>query len=118
MCGGDILSVTFSEASGQSHTGIALSENIILYYNPETEKPLQLILNSYQAMFEASQHASILLDSLAQAPAKVQTSVIALLQQTPLIAFLQLSGVQGKLPLSSRLQEIFTPAALQMVTAS
>jgi hypothetical protein len=75
-------------------------------------------LNSYQAMVEASRHAPILLDSLAQAPAKVQTSVIALLQQTPLTAFLQLSGAQGKLPLSSRLSEIFTPAALQMVTAS
>jgi hypothetical protein len=115
---GDILAVTFSEVSGQKHTGIELTDNIVLYYNPETEEPLKLILNSYQAMVEASQQAPILLDRLAQAPAKVQTIVTALLQQTPLTAFLQLSGAQGKLPLTSRLQEIFTPATLQMVTAN
>ena len=114
---GDILSVTFSEATGQRHTGVELSDNIVLYYNPETEKPLQLILVSYQAMVEASQQAPILLDRLTQAPAKVQATITALLQQTPLTAFLQLVSVQGKLPLTSRLHEIFTPATLQTVTA-
>ena len=69
-------------------------------------------------MVEASQQAPILLDRLAQAPAKVQTLVTALLKQTPLTAFLQLSGAQGKIPLSSRLQEIFTSATVQMVTAN
>lgn len=115
---GDILSVTFSEAAGQRHTGVELSDNIVLYYNPETEKPLELILVSYQAMVQASQQAPILLDGLTQAPAKVQATVTALLQQTPMTAFLQLVGVQGKQPLTSRLHEIFTPATLQMVTAN
>ena len=40
---GDILCVTFAEASDQMHTGIELADNIVLYYNPETGKPLQLI---------------------------------------------------------------------------
>ena len=43
---GDILSVTFSEAAEQKHKGIELSDNIVLYYDPETEKPLKLILES------------------------------------------------------------------------
>jgi hypothetical protein len=114
---GDILSVTFSEATGQNHSSIELSDNIVLYYNSETEKPLQLILVSYQAMVEASQKTPILLDGLAQAPAKVQATITALLQQRPLTAFLQLMSAQGKLPLTSRLQEVFTPTALQMVAA-
>ncbi|MFZ4660797.1 MAG: DUF2283 domain-containing protein [Caldilineaceae bacterium] len=114
---GDILSVTFSEATGQNHSSIELSDNIVLYYNSETEKPLQLILVSYQAMVEASQQTPILLDGLAQAPAKVQATITTLLQQRPLTAFLQLMSAQGKLPLTSRLQEVFTPTALQMVAA-
>jgi len=113
---GDILSVTFSEAAEQKHKGIELSDNIVLYYNPETEKPLKLILVSYQAMLQASQQAPILLNGLAQAPVKVQATVTALLNQAPLTAFLQMVGTQGQLPLTSRLHEIFTPATLQMVT--
>jgi len=115
---GDILSVTFSETNEQKHTGIELTDNIVLYYNPETEKPLKLILLSYQALLEASIQAPILLDGLAQAPVKVQATVTALLQRAPLTAFLQLAGVPGKIPLTSRLHEIFTPDTLQTVSAN
>jgi len=89
-----------------------------LYYNPDTEKPLKLILLSYQALLEASTQAPILLDGLAQAPVKVQATVTALLQRAPLTAFLQLAGTPGKTPLTSRLHEIFTPDTLQTVLAS
>ncbi len=115
---GDILSVTFSEATGQKQTGIELSDNMILYYNPETEKPLQLILLRYQALLQASIQSPILLDGLLQAPAKVQATVLALLQRAPLTAFLQLGETRGKAAPTSRLQEIFTPTTLQMVTTS
>ncbi len=115
---GDILSVTFSEAADQKQIGIELSDNIILYYNPETEKPLQLILLSYQALLQASAQTPILLDGLIQAPAKVQATVLALLRRAPLTAFLQIGETRGKAIPTSRLQEIFTPTMLHMVTAS
>ena len=115
---GDILSVTFSETNEQKHTGIELTDNIVLYYNPDTEKPLKLILLSYQVLLEASTQAPILLDGLAQSPVKVQATVTALLQRAPLTAFLQLAGAPGKTPLTSRLHEIFTPNTLQTVSAS
>jgi hypothetical protein len=114
---GDILSVTFNETA-ERQKGVELSDNIVLYYNPDTEKPLKLILISYQAMVAASQQTPITLDGLAQAPAKVQASIITILQRTPLTAFLQLVGTQGQLPLNSRLQEIFTPTTLAIVAAS
>jgi hypothetical protein len=63
---GDILSVTFSETTGQKQTGIELSDNIILYYNPQTEKPLKLILLNYQALLQASAQTPILLDELTK----------------------------------------------------
>ncbi len=115
---GDILSVTFSETGEQKHTGIELSDNIVLYYNPDTEKPLELIFLSYRALLQASAQSPILLDGLAQAPAKVQSTVAALLQRTPLTSFLQPVEMSGKTPLTSRLHEIFTPDTLQIVAAS
>ncbi|GAB4158835.1 MAG: hypothetical protein Fur0021_29110 [Candidatus Promineifilaceae bacterium] len=39
--------------------------NIILYYNPDTEQPLKLIMLSYQGMLQASREAPILLNGLA-----------------------------------------------------
>ena len=115
---GDILAVTFTEAGEQGHTGIELSDNIVLYYNPDTEQPLKLILLSYQGLLQASLQAPVLLDGLARAPVKVQTTVTAMLQRAPLTAFMQLVEAQGKTPPTSRLQEIFTPATLQTVAAS
>ena len=115
---GDILSVTFTETEEESHTGIELSDNIVLYYNPETHQALQLLLLSYQRLLQASIQAPILLDGLAQTPTKVRERVTALLRQAPLTAFLQFVEGQGKTPPTIRLQEIFTPDTLQTVNES
>jgi uncharacterized protein YuzE len=124
---GDILSITFTESNDhqlvdelpQNHTGIELSDNIVLYYNPETEQPIKLILLSYQGLLQASKQVPILLDTLAEAPAQVQTTVTALLKRAPLTAFLQFVEARDeKTPPTSRLHEIFTPAALQTVAAN
>ena len=115
---GDILSVTFAETGEQKHTGIALSDNIVLYYNPETEKPLQLILVSYQAMLRASIQTPIVLDGLAQAPTKVRKALLGLLQRAPLTAFFQLEEGRDQAAPASRLHEIFVPTTLQTVLAS
>ncbi len=109
---GDILSITFCETSKQNHTGIELSDNIVLYYNPDTEQPIKLIFTSYQAMLQASRQAPILLNGFARSPAKVRATVIRLLQKSPLTGFMQLADTQTP---SSQLQEIFMPAALQSV---
>ena len=115
---GDILSVTFADATVNKHTGIELTDNIILYFNPDTEEPLRLILLSYQAMLKASAKAPILLDGLQELPAKVQSVIIGLLQRAPLTAFLQLDDASGKTRLAGRLHEVFTPSTLQMVATT
>ena len=115
---GDILTVTFDEENAQPQTGIELSDNIIVYYNPETEQPLQLIMLSYQAMLAASANMPIVLDGLSSAPPKVQTIIIALLERAPMNAFLQLIEAHGDAPHASRLQAVFTPDALQVVSAA
>lgn len=67
---GDILSVTFADANEHPQTGVELTDNIVLYYNPETAKPIKLMLLSYQAMLRASVRSPILLDGLHQTPQK------------------------------------------------
>ncbi|MFN8492017.1 MAG: hypothetical protein U0350_30730 [Caldilineaceae bacterium] len=115
---GDILSVTFAEAGEQAHAGVELTDNIVLYYNPDTEKPLKLILVSYQAMLRASEQSPILLDGLAQAPAKVRKTILYLLQQSPLTTFIQVEEGRAHATPTSRLHEIFAPTTLQSVRAN
>ncbi len=115
---GDVLSVTFAEARTQQQTGIELSDNIVLYYNPETNAPLQLILLSYQAMVQASSQQPILLEGLANAPLKLQKTIAKILTSAPISAFLQLVEEGDSKPPTSRLREIFTPATLQTALAT
>ena len=115
---GDILSVTFAETGEQPHTGAELTDNIVLYYDPQKEKPLKLILVSYQAMLRASVQTPILLDGLAQAPAKVRATILNLLQRAPLTTFIQLEEGRERSAPTSRLDEIFAPTALQSVMAN
>ena len=115
---GDILSVVFAESSHAGHTGIELADNIVLYYNPETGQPLELILVSYQALVRASEQRPIRLDGLARTPAKARATLLALLQSAPLTAFLQVADGRGQTTPTGRLFEIFTPMTLQTVAAS
>ena len=110
---GDILSVTFADSEGQTHTGVELSDNIVFYYNPETRKPLGLVLLSYRALLQASTLTPIPLEGLAHAPFKVQQIVIPLLQRAPVTSFFQLVEAPGVQ--TSRLSKVFTPALLQAV---
>ena len=112
---GDILSVTFSETKEQSHTGVELTDNIVLYFNPETEQPLALILSSYQAMMQASAQTPLSLDGLAEIPAALQTTILNLLQSAPLTGFLQLVEMPIKTPPTGRLHQVFSPTTLQTV---
>ncbi len=111
---GDILSVTFTETGEQPHTGVELVDNIVLYYNPETQQPLKLIVVSYQAMVRAGAQRPLALNRLTRAPANVQTTVLALLRRAPLTTFFQVVEQPEPTPPAGRLREIFAPAALQM----
>jgi hypothetical protein len=90
----------------------------VLYYNPETKAPLQLILLSYQAMVQATTQQPISLEGLANAPLRIQKTIATILASTPISAFLQLvEEGDSKLP-TSRLREVFTPTTLQTVLAA
>lgn len=115
---GDILSVSFTEVTEQKQTGVELNDNIVLYFNPETEQPLALILSSYQAMREASAQTPLLLEGLSEIPSTMQAIILKLLQRTPLSDFLQLVEIPAKAPPTSRIHEVFSPAILRTIAAN
>lgn len=114
---GDILSIFFVETGHHNHTGVELSDNIVLYFDPVTEQPVALILSSYQAMLQAHANTPLPLDGLAKTPMALQTTILKLLHRTPLNSFLQLLDVSLPAPPASRLRDVFAPTVLQTVAA-
>ncbi len=114
---GDILSISFVETGNRNHTGVELSDNIVLYLDPVTEQPVALILSSYQAMLQAHAHTPLVLDGLEKTPTALQTTILKLLRRTPLNHFLQLVDLPLPTPPASRLRDVFAPAVLDSVAA-
>jgi hypothetical protein len=113
---GDILSVTFVDAEDQPQTGVELNDNIVFYYNPETDQPIKLILVSYQRLAEASLEQPILLEGLADIPTAVRDQVLRIIVQPPVSSLLHLFRPKDSAP-ASRLDQIFTPTTLQALAA-
>jgi hypothetical protein len=111
---GDILSVTFAEDAGLATVGVELSDNIVVYYNPETEQPLKLILISYQAMVHASATLPIELDGIARLPKQTQATLARILHRSPLTTFLQ---IEAHSPSTTHLPQLFTSTGWQSVAA-
>jgi hypothetical protein len=112
---GDILSVTFAEVEDQPHTGIELSDNIVLYFNPETEQPIKLLLLSYRRLVETSHEAPLPLDGLDRVPEAVRNTVLRVTRREPVASFLQvITEGTAKVP-TSRLPQVFTAKALKAV---
>jgi hypothetical protein len=114
---GDILSITYSENKKQKQIGVELSDNIVLYYNPEAKTPIKLLILSYGALMQANTQSPLLLDGLIQAPVEVQSIVTAMLKSNPLKTVIQVMETRDQAPLMGRLQEIFTQSTLQTVAA-
>ena len=60
-------------------------------------------------MVRASEQTPIVLDGLARTPAKMRATILALLQNAPLTAFLQVADDRGKKMPTGQLFEIFIP---------
>jgi hypothetical protein len=112
---GDILSVTFVEVEDQPHTGIELSDNIVLYFNPETEQPIKLLLLSYRRLVETSRKAPLPLDGLDSVPETVRNTVLRVAQREPVASFLQVMTEGTATVPTSRLPQVFTATALKAV---
>ncbi len=111
---GDILSITFTEAEGQSHSGIELTDNIVLYFNPQTGQPIKLILLSYRRMLMVSAEQPIPLDGLADLSVDRRQMVLHIISRPPVKNFLDVEDTEEAVPVA-RLVGIFEPTALEPV---
>jgi hypothetical protein len=94
------------------HTGVELTDNIVLYFDPTTEEPLQLILVSYRRLLEAP---PIRLDGLAEVPDDLRSAALRLVRRAPVANFLRLEEGRRTVP-AGRVTEIFLPTVLGAIT--
>jgi hypothetical protein len=110
---GDILSITFAEVEDQPHTGVELTDNIVLYFNPETEEPIELLLLSYRRLLQASAQGLLLLDGLTDLPESLRAKALRVVSCEPVANFLRLVEGRRETKPTGRLREILAPAALR-----
>jgi len=85
---GDILTVNFSEEPKKEATGIELHENIVLYFIPDQEKVLELILISYNSLLKNPQ--PLRLEALTELQPDWQQTILHILQKEPANNFLHI----------------------------
>ncbi|HRJ40268.1 MAG TPA: DUF2283 domain-containing protein [Caldilineaceae bacterium] len=89
---GDILEIFFRKGGG---LGIDLTENIVLRYNQEDQKPLSLILTDFSRLTRLTKFGppSFRLTSLTTLPPNMQRTVLQMLNSFPVNHFLKVSGL-------------------------
>lgn len=89
---GDILEIFFRKGGG---LGVDLTENIVLRYNQEDQKPLSLILTDFSHLTRLTKFGppSFRLTSLTTLPPNMQRTVLQMLNSFPVNHFLKVSGL-------------------------
>ena len=88
---GDILSLFFDDVKRQRNTGVELNDNIVLYFNPDTEEALCLIIIDYSKMIARTGRGKLKafpLSGLSQLPPEVRATVLRILRSAPVNEFL------------------------------
>jgi hypothetical protein len=88
---GDILSLFFNDVKGQRNTGVELNDNIVLYFNPDTEEALCLIIIDYSKMLartDRGEQKVFPLYGLSKLPPEVRATVLRILRSAPVNEFL------------------------------
>jgi len=111
---GDILTITFVKDRAQPRRGVELSDNIVLYFNPKTHEPVELILISYQAMLQASAQKPLRLPGLQTLSPSARNTVLRIMRRPPIANFLRLET--GTRVPSSYPANVFTSDVLRAVT--
>jgi len=90
---GDILTINFLATTVEPHiekqVGFEIARNIVFYFDPVNEKPLEMILISYSHLVKYTRQNPLKL-KLAKYPKRLQRTALKLIQQTPVSHFLEL----------------------------
>jgi uncharacterized protein YuzE len=111
---GDILSLFFQDVKGQRNTGIELNDNIVLYFNPDTEEALCLILIDYSKMIartDGGESKAFSLSGLSKLSPEIRATVLRILRSAPVDAFLAVEEVYSGYVRQPFLQQVHTVAS-------
>lgn len=109
---GDILTVTFCESPIEGGTGIELHENIVLYFIPDQEKVLELILISYGAMLKAQN--PLLMEALTKLKPDWRQNIVNLIQKEPVANFLHIEKTDSTPIPSVYVKKVFDPEIMKV----
>lgn len=109
---GDILTVTFCESPKETGAGIELHENIVLYFIPEQEKAIELILISYGALLK-TQHP-LLMEVLPRLQPDWQQNIISMIQKEPVANFLHIEHSESTPVPSLYVKKVFDPEIMKV----
>jgi hypothetical protein len=94
---GDILTVNFLKTTAEKphiekHVGFEIARNIVFYFDPVNEKPLEMIVISYSRLIQYTRQNPLQLKKLSKYPRRLQRLALKLIQQTPVSNFLELKA--------------------------
>lgn len=93
---GDILTVNFLATTEkphiEKHVGFEIANNVVFYFDPINEKPLEVILISYSRLVKYTRHSPLKLKRLSKYPKSLRRIVFKLIQQPPVSNFLELKA--------------------------
>jgi len=93
---GDILTVNFLATTAkphiEKHVGFEIARNVIFYFDPVNEKPLEMILISYSRLVKYTRQSPLKLKKLSRYPKRMQRIALKLIQQPPAPHFLELNA--------------------------
>lgn len=111
---GDILTVTFSEAPREQATGIELHDNVVLYFNPDQGKVLELMLISYDALLKNPK--PLRLKALTKLQPDWEQKIVSILQKEPANHFLHVEKDESAPVPVLHIKKVFDPDIMKAAT--
>jgi hypothetical protein len=91
---GDILTINFVKTTDkpqvEKHVGFEIANNIVFYFDPVQNEPLEMILTSYSRLVKYTRQSPLKLRKLSKHPKRLQRTALKLIQQPPVSNFLEL----------------------------
>ncbi len=108
---GDILTVDFLPTSAKrvvvkKEAGIEIANNVVFYFDPVDEKPVQMILISYNRLVEHTRRSPLQLKKLTRFPKRLQRLTLKLIQQPPVSNFLEVKTSDKNSHLAVRVKKL------------
>jgi len=118
---GDILTVNFVATTAkphiERHVGFEIARNIVFYFDPVQEKPLEMILLSYSRLVKYTKQNPLELKKLSRHPKRLQRLALKLIQQPPVSNFLELKASDNEAYHTVRVKKlILKPKLLEETT--